>query len=703
VTRLSFLIACLCPVLLFAQADIGSEITFPEIKISHKTAGDPRLLVDALTAGKTSEREKFDAIFGWVATHLRYNHRQAFSLSGTSYLSPKEILRRRSVVCLGYANLMDSLCALAGITNTTVYGFATDELYDVHDSLFTDNHAWNAVKLDGLWYLYDITWSTGRKEFKLKPFRRLIQRLLLKYPPKFRQKKIRVKLRRRSDCPAEYAGPAYYYKQKFFNRVLRNLLMRFRPRYKRTYVYKVSSDYYLCQPELFSITHCPSNPVWSLGTIRNVHQFENDSAYYYLTDSTYKVQERGGRECAACDSFLELGQKDKIRTVEKWAYQANNRNRFVVAENEHKLGVLSYFDSFGWETDSLKLRGLDSAQLNFLTVRRSLKAQKANNAYEAMLLKRKNKNKMSLLYAENRMHRTLNRKNMRQSISKKQQFRRMQSKVAGFAGAITNWKRSVADMPLAFKTYPARRGSEMKHARKLLKLERMRAEADSLAPQLAALQRSFDSLVQSISLNVWPQAMGYDTLISYFGDRIKLRYQLLDNYKKRVEDMRIKIVNREFNTNNDLDFLLYKPAVGGLKHYKEAEKLIRRRYKLERSCLQLARDLVKVEKMPMSELEEMRGGILKNLHHDYCWLEVGYPFVESVARGFEFLRVQQRVVDQVLPFENWVEKNRAHYVSELIKHRYRKYNNIADRNQGLAARWLRKVKDSRVKILRRRK
>ncbi len=126
----------------FSQTDDGLiHFNAKDYKISDKEALDPELLVAALTKGKTDDKEKFDAIFGWVVTNLHYNYKQYYSSGGSYYLSTREILRRRSVVCLGYANLMDSLCLIAGITNTTVYGFATDEIFDVHDSVSTDNHA----------------------------------------------------------------------------------------------------------------------------------------------------------------------------------------------------------------------------------------------------------------------------------------------------------------------------------------------------------------------------------------------------------------------------------------------------------------------------------------------------------------------------------------------------------------------------------
>src|SRR4051812_35328376 len=107
------------------------------------------------------------------------------------------------------------------IKNVLVPGYAKDHLDDVHDSAFIDNHAWNAVKLDGLWYLYDVTWSTGIPTFTMNRFNRWKSKLQRNFQIKYKQKKIRRQRRSWSDdCGREYRIPAYFYKQKFTNKLL---------------------------------------------------------------------------------------------------------------------------------------------------------------------------------------------------------------------------------------------------------------------------------------------------------------------------------------------------------------------------------------------------------------------------------------------------------------------------------------------------
>src|SRR3989338_1022697 len=135
--------------MLFAQPDSSSVIRAP--KLSWKTERDPKLLVETLTAGKTGDLEKFEAIFAWVASNVQYDYRSYYS--GKGYYSEtdiRKVLRRKEAICFQYAALMDHLCALADIHNVTVTGYAKDMLFDINDTIYFDNHAWNAVKLEDM-------------------------------------------------------------------------------------------------------------------------------------------------------------------------------------------------------------------------------------------------------------------------------------------------------------------------------------------------------------------------------------------------------------------------------------------------------------------------------------------------------------------------------------------------------------------------
>lgn len=56
-------------------------------------------------------------------------------------------------VCSAYAQLYKALLDAAGIPNVTVYGVAGG-----------GNHAWNVVRIKGIWYHVDVTWNDSDKE-----------------------------------------------------------------------------------------------------------------------------------------------------------------------------------------------------------------------------------------------------------------------------------------------------------------------------------------------------------------------------------------------------------------------------------------------------------------------------------------------------------------------------------------------------------
>ncbi len=69
----------------------------------------------------------------------------------------ESVFRRRTAVCAGSAALLAALGKSAGIEIVVVVGDARDD-----DGLFDGTgHAWNAINLEGRWYLADPTWDAG--------------------------------------------------------------------------------------------------------------------------------------------------------------------------------------------------------------------------------------------------------------------------------------------------------------------------------------------------------------------------------------------------------------------------------------------------------------------------------------------------------------------------------------------------------------
>ncbi len=131
-----------------------------------------------LTSKLTTDVERFRAIFTWVCGNIANDYayysknmrkRQRYkndSLKLKNWNSQfrkatlKKLIKNNKTICTGYAYLVKKLSDLANIECEIVHGFARTSTVDV-EKLDVPNHSWNAVKLDGKWYLCDPTWASG--------------------------------------------------------------------------------------------------------------------------------------------------------------------------------------------------------------------------------------------------------------------------------------------------------------------------------------------------------------------------------------------------------------------------------------------------------------------------------------------------------------------------------------------------------------
>jgi transglutaminase/protease-like cytokinesis protein 3 len=115
-------------------------------------------LVSYLLDGTRSEVERVRALWVWEATHIDYDAR-SYVLGDIPDLDPEEVFILRKGVCFHYSILFERLAGLAGIPARLLTGLATG--YPKSILLGDTRHAWNAVRIDGAWYLLDVTWSAG--------------------------------------------------------------------------------------------------------------------------------------------------------------------------------------------------------------------------------------------------------------------------------------------------------------------------------------------------------------------------------------------------------------------------------------------------------------------------------------------------------------------------------------------------------------
>jgi transglutaminase/protease-like cytokinesis protein 3 len=129
-------------------------------------------LAKKLTKNCNSEQEKVDKISGWICQNIKYDIKSYQKLS-EKYEKSKEILRSRKALCGGYSRLFVEMCQAAGIDVYYVTGYSRGSSFHENEPQFFEDHAWNVVKIDGIYRLLDVTWMAGSVGYKKELIRKI--------------------------------------------------------------------------------------------------------------------------------------------------------------------------------------------------------------------------------------------------------------------------------------------------------------------------------------------------------------------------------------------------------------------------------------------------------------------------------------------------------------------------------------------------
>lgn len=138
------------------------EVSWPQpeqvrASIVSMTPGDETSIETVAAYVKAREPEPFGrvkALHDWVISRLSYDH-DSLLPNQRKAQDARAVFARRTGVCEGYARL---LVELGRLTNDQIV-YVTGDVRDDAGLVTPIGHAWNAVKVNGAWYLVDATWD----------------------------------------------------------------------------------------------------------------------------------------------------------------------------------------------------------------------------------------------------------------------------------------------------------------------------------------------------------------------------------------------------------------------------------------------------------------------------------------------------------------------------------------------------------------
>lgn len=118
-------------------------------------------LAQYLTAPAHSDLAKARSVYTWIMAHIRYDEAAGGNgLYNSEIGYAEKVLTSRRAVCTGFALLYKHLLKRAGIRAVTVKGYARTADSEAGQPIAKIDHEWNAVELDGEWYLLDLAWAS---------------------------------------------------------------------------------------------------------------------------------------------------------------------------------------------------------------------------------------------------------------------------------------------------------------------------------------------------------------------------------------------------------------------------------------------------------------------------------------------------------------------------------------------------------------
>lgn len=110
-----------------------------------------------------TDLDKARGVYVWITMNISYDDK-GYNSKNYGDNSAEGVLESRVGVCAGYANLFEAMAKNTGIEVISITGYAKAIDYEEGDHFSEPNHAWNAVKIDNSWRIFDACWGGALEE-----------------------------------------------------------------------------------------------------------------------------------------------------------------------------------------------------------------------------------------------------------------------------------------------------------------------------------------------------------------------------------------------------------------------------------------------------------------------------------------------------------------------------------------------------------
>lgn len=645
---------------------------------------NPVEVVNRLTSGKTKDFEKFKSIFSWVLLNRTGKRSGDFTPTSLEIGSISEILRKNNNSPENICRLMDTLCSIAGLSNYSIRGYVKDILFDVNDSLYLGNHIWNAVKLEGQWYLYDLNWCKGNYVLITKPFSVFVLKCInyLDARKKIREVKVRSKLKS-NFC--EKAPPTISFTvatQGRLNRILLTQLLKIKIKSSWQFENKINPRYYLSSPAYFAQSHFPVQNYWSLlESTKNIHWFESDSSFYYLYWPSKDLPEIGGSACIACDDNLLAEPQKKYKALIVENKICNARNTAINWYAKAKLGIDLFKQAQAIQDSLGKVTMLDSALKTYADARIDVYKTNMDVYSDWQEHVQKNVIKGNLHYESTQWCNTAVSAIITDNKNRTRAFRTFSLLFSRYG---YTFKRQLyknyalsADSGIAVHRRVSQQVLDMYSS---LAYETNR-KASAIDSNLSFSMVQYNMLLNRLSQNLWSKHTVLAEISEQLSEKaIITQLALLDHYKKDIRD-----IDQEIRATIGLNFdMLYSDIYSLSDSTVSLGTFILKQMEERNRCYlitgKLLRSLRKQGEIHNDSLKHYLKLTGIKIKEEACKLFEESAAQQAVLEGYElFFRVEKNL-ERTIRFNRNAERYRRKEINAIINYRHRQYRSVPKTN-----------------------